>query len=102
MHDVILSLRIFDQHVVDVDFHQDSQQLREDLVHQYLICRPCILQIEMYDFVTIKSAIGDECSVFLVSVEHGDLVIPEYASMKLRSLRPAVGVPRNCPSDRPC
>ena len=90
MRDVILSLRTFDQYVVDVDFHRDSQQLREDLVHQPLICRPYILQTDKHDFVTIKSTIGDECNVFLISVDHGDLVVPEYASMKLRSSRPAV------------
>ena len=77
MLEMIVSLRTFDQYVVDVDFHRDSQQLREDLVHQPLICRPNILQTEGYDFVVVKFAIGNECSVFLVSMKYRDLVVPQ-------------------------
>ena len=44
-------------------------------MHQPLIGCPCILQTERHDFVAVKFAIGDECSVFLVSVEHEHLLV---------------------------
>ena len=53
MVEVVFSVELLDQHVVDVNLHSVAKFIREHSIDQTLVGRACVLQAEEHDFIAI-------------------------------------------------
>ena len=59
-------------------------------MHKYLIGRFSILEAERHYLVALETLVGDEEGVLLIGFVKWDLIVSEYASMKLNSSCPTI------------
>ena len=71
---IILPLAFY-QHVVDVDLNIPPDLVRKHFVHEPLICRTCVLEVERHYFVAEEALAGNKRSLLLVCFIHPDLII---------------------------
>ena len=75
MSDVILLVKGFYEHVIDVNFHGLSELFGEHTIHESLIGGSCVFEPKRHYFVAVCAAICDECSLFAVVRIHHDLIV---------------------------
>ena len=52
------------QHVVYVNLHGSTYLINKHFIHQLLVCRPYVLQVERYYLVTVQLFISNETLFF--------------------------------------
>ena len=75
MRNVIVCMKGFDEHVINIDLHGLSEFFGEHLIHKSLISCVGVFKAEGHYFVAIGSAICNECNLLAIIRVHHDLVV---------------------------
>ena len=73
---VVVFVKGFYEHVIDVHFHSLSELFGEHSIDKSLVSSTRILETERHYLVAIRSTVGDECGLLAIVGIHHDLIVP--------------------------